>query len=363
MKVGFPHMGNAWLAAKAVLDDLGVDYVVAPPTSRRTLELGARHTPEGACLPLKITVGNLMEACELGADTQLMVGSWGPCRFGYYCQMQREILQDAGCAMEPLHLEVCAQGPSELARRVRRLAGRLDPLRLGAATLGASSVATAADSLERAWLAAKSRETRPGRADALYNGAQAQARDTRGSRALCRLLRRTEAALHAVEPQGRPKLRVGLVGEIYGTIDPWTNMDLQSRLAAMGVYTERHVTVSHWVNEYMLKKALHLPRDIPFVEASRGYIGADIGGHTRETLGHTVLHARQGFDGVIQLYPLGCMPEIVAQTILPEVSRDYDLPVLTLILDEMTGEAGYLTRLEAFVDLLTARKEAMEHGM
>ena len=53
MKIGFPHMGNAYITAKAVLDDLGVDYVMPPPTTRRTLELGARHVPEGACLPLK----------------------------------------------------------------------------------------------------------------------------------------------------------------------------------------------------------------------------------------------------------------------------------------------------------------------
>lgn len=362
MKIGFPHMGSAWLAAKAVLDDLDVDYVVAPPTSRRTLELGARHTPEGACLPLKITVGNLIEAHELGADTQLMVGSWGPCRFGYYCQMQREVLQEAGVEMEPLHLEMPAAGPQELVRRVRRLSGSLDPVGLAAAVWGASAVATAADSLERAYYAAKSREQRRGGADALYKTAMTDASHILGSRLLRRHLRETEQQLRALDPEREPRLRVGFVGEIYGTIDPWTNMDLQSRLAAMGVYTERQVTISHWINEYMIKKTLHLPRDIPFVEASRGYIGTDIGGHTRETLGHAVLHARQGYDGVIQLYPLGCMPEIVAQGILPSIARDHDLPVLTMILDEQTGEAGYRTRLEAFLDVLESRKEARAHG-
>lgn len=361
MKIGFPHMGNAWLAAKAVLDDLGVDYVVAPPTSRRTLELGARYTPEGACLPLKITIGNLMEAHEMGADTQLMVGAWGPCRFGYYCQMQREVLQEAGIDMEPLHLELPAAGPRELVRRVRRLSGSLDPARLGSAVLGASGVATAADGLERAYYAAKSREQRQGYADALYKRAMTDASQIAGSHDLRRHLLAFEQKMKNIDAERAPRLRVGFIGEIYGTIDPWTNMDLQSRLAAMGVYTERQVTISHWINEYMIKKALHLPRNIPFAEASQGYIGADIGGHTRETLGHAVLHARQGYDGVIQFYPLGCMPEIVAQGILPSIAQDYDLPVLTMILDEQTGEAGYRTRLEAFLDVLESRKGVRAH--
>ncbi len=51
------------------------------------------------------------------------------------------------------------------------------------------------------------------------------------------------------------------------------------------------------------------------------------------------------------------MPEIVAQSILPKVSRHYDMPVLNFILDEHTGEAGMITRLEAFVDLLERRRK------
>jgi predicted nucleotide-binding protein (sugar kinase/HSP70/actin superfamily) len=50
------------------------------------------------------------------------------------------------------------------------------------------------------------------------------------------------------------------------------------------------------------------------------------------------------------------MPEIVAESILPSIERDLNIPVLTLIIDEMTGEAGYLTRLEAYTDLLYKRR-------
>ena len=74
-------------------------------------------------------------------------------------------------------------------------------------------------------------------------------------------------------------------------------------------------------------------------------------------MGSAIYYANEGFDGVIQLLPLNCMPEIVAKSILSNVSRDFDFPIMTLVLDEMTGEAGFITRLEAFVDLLERRKE------
>lgn len=358
MKIGFPHMGNAFITAKAVLDDLGVDYVMPPESTRRTLELGSRHVPEGACLPLKITVGNLIEAREMGADTQLMVGSWGPCRFGYYCQMQREVLQEAGFGMDAIHLEVCRAGGGELIRRIRKLTGGFDAPRLAKAILRAATLSEEVDGLERLYRHVRARETGISRAEEIYGAYRRHAMNTIGSRAMRTLIERTRGELEAVrtDPDKLP-LRVGIVGEIYGTIDQWTNLRLESRLGAMGAEAERRVAIGEWINDYILKKALHLPRDLAFAEAAKGYLETDIGGHARETIGHAVLHAREGYDGVIQLYPLGCMPEIVAQGILPSVARDYDMPILTLLIDEMTGEAGYATRIEAFVDLLYQRRE------
>jgi predicted nucleotide-binding protein (sugar kinase/HSP70/actin superfamily) len=54
------------------------------------------------------------------------------------------------------------------------------------------------------------------------------------------------------------------------------------------------------------------------------------------------------------------MPEIVAGSIMPSVTKDYDIPVLTLVMDEITGEAGYITRIDAFVDMLRRRRQIKE---
>ncbi len=356
MLIGFPHMGNAYITAKAALDDMGVAYVIPPDNSLKTMELGARHVPEGACLPLKITVGNLIEAHRMGADTQLMVGAWGPCRFGYYCQMQREVLEDAGCPMDAIHLEICRAGAGELIGRIRKLTGGFNPPKLAGILGRAGRLSLAVDELERSYRHVMAWEAVRGTAEGVWQGYRRAARSTMGTGEMLRLTAETgQRLLRVLLDPNRQVLRVGIVGEIYGTIDPWTNMRLEARLAALGVEAERYVTIGHWIDDTM-RKGLHRRRDLRFAEAASGYLGTDIGGHTRETLGHTVLHAQQGFDGVIQLYPLGCMPEIVAQAILPAISRDYDLPVITLVIDEMTGEAGYLTRIEAFVDLLRQRR-------
>ena len=91
MKVTFPHMGNAYIPIKALLAGLKLDVVPPLPITKRTMELGIKYSPEFACLPLKISVGSFIEALEQGADTVLMAGGWGPCRFGYYAQVERDL--------------------------------------------------------------------------------------------------------------------------------------------------------------------------------------------------------------------------------------------------------------------------------
>lgn len=358
MIVTFPHMGNTYICIKALLDDLRIKYVIPPFPNKRALEIGTRLVPEGACLPLKITVGSLIQGHELGADTHLMLGSWGPCRFGYYCQMQREILINSGHHMDTIILESCREGLGELLRRIRRLTGGRFPLfRVLKALWDVPVIAVRTDQLERLYYRVMARERRRGGAEAIYSAFQRSILKTKSAGQIKRRLRETEKKLLSIQiDESAEPLRIGIVGEIFGTIDPWTNLRLQSRLGCMGIETERLVTVSEWIVEKMIKKALCIPQRMAYARAARPYVKVDIGGHTRETIGHTVIHAREGYDGIIQVYPLGCMPEIVAQAMMPKVSSEQDIPVLTLIIDEMTGEAGYMTRVEAFVDLLRQRR-------
>ena len=81
-----------------------------------------------------------------------------------------------------------------------------------------------------------------------------------------------------------------------------------------------------------------------------------IGGECIETVGDTVFAARNGIDGIIHIMPFTCMPEIVAQNILPTVSKKENIPVLELVLDEQTGKTGNITRIEAFADLVKRKK-------
>jgi predicted nucleotide-binding protein (sugar kinase/HSP70/actin superfamily) len=116
-------MGNMAVAIKSMLEFVGLEVVVPPPISKKTLNLGTQHSPEFACLPLKINLGNFLEAYELGANTIVMAGGWGPCRFGYYAQVQREILRDLGCDFDLIVLEAPDTKMSDILGQVKSLSG------------------------------------------------------------------------------------------------------------------------------------------------------------------------------------------------------------------------------------------------
>jgi predicted nucleotide-binding protein (sugar kinase/HSP70/actin superfamily) len=361
MVITFPHLGNVYICVKAMLDDLGVDYVIPPFNNKKALELGTKHVPEMACLPLKINIGNFIQAYEMGADTVLMAGGCGPCRFGYYCEMHREIMRDAGYEMDILTLELSGRGYGELLRKIRTISGAAGPVKLISTIKKAALLAKRVDELEAAAFRKRARETVKGSTDAVYNGFRKSVLDVKGSGALAALVTKTFERLEDLEMDKSSKpLRVGIVGEIYTNIEHFASFELQEKLGYMGVEVDRKVTLSNWIGDHIIKKALHLPVDNSYVKAAKPYLGTMIGGHAQETVGHTVLYAGSGYDGVIQIFPLSCMPEIVAESLLPSIERDLGIPVLTLIMDEMTGEAGYMTRVEAFVDLLNKRREESE---
>ena len=106
MRVTTPHLGNLHIPLKSLFNSLGMDFVMPPLATQRTLSLGVKHSPEGLCIPFKLTLGNLIEAAGMGADTMIMPAGYGICRLGYYARTQEQILRDLGYNIEMIQVGV-----------------------------------------------------------------------------------------------------------------------------------------------------------------------------------------------------------------------------------------------------------------
>jgi len=63
-------------------------------------------------------------------------------------------------------------------------------------------------------------------------------------------------------------------------------------------------------------------------------------------------------DGLITITAFGCGPDSLMVERITRKSKQFNKPLLNLTIDEHTGEAGFITRLEAFVDMLYRKKRA-----
>jgi predicted nucleotide-binding protein (sugar kinase/HSP70/actin superfamily) len=364
MKITFPHMGNICLPLKKMWEAAGAEVLLPPQNSKRTLTLGTEHAPEFVCLPFKMTLGNFIEALELGADTILMAAGPGRCRFGFYGEAQQRILQGLGYHFQMMQVNTNDNALVNLIRGLRSTVPGLSWVKAFQAIRMGFVVLQAVDALEKELYKIRPREITKGESTRIFRLVIDHLQQANTASEVKEIEEYGLHLMRQVPVQGkRPILRIGLLGEIYVVLEPYTTADIERRLGEMGVEVTKYLYPSDWALFNLFIKALRLyPEHRTAVAAAKPYLNYSVGGDGLKTVGQTVLCAEDGFDGVIQLYPFTCMPEIVAQYMLPRIQEDFKIPVLILGVDEHTGVAGMQTRLEAFVDLVRRKREGIGSG-
>ena len=333
-----------------------MDFVIPPVNNQRTLSLGVRYSPEGMCIPFKLTLGNLIEAAELGADTLLMPAGSGICRLGYYAKTQEQILHDLGYNAEIVCLGISQRKLLGLLEMIKRLSNNapwskiISAFRFGLAKLNAL------DRIERAVQKVRPVEQVKGTANRLFTQA-VKAIDQADDYNMLKKVQRDylEQLNQVTKDEEAQPLVVGIIGEFYVLLEPFSNLDLERELGKLGVEVRRSIFTSEWTKFSLFLNPLGVNEKDRLHKAALPYLKRDIGGEGWESVGEKVLHAKE-YDGLVHLAPFTCMPEIVAQNIMPSTKEN--IPVLTILCDEQLGKPGMLTRLEAFVDLLKHRRRA-----
>ncbi|MGM0689577.1 MAG: CoA protein activase [Bacillota bacterium] len=353
MKATFGHMGTLTPVMEMILADLGHESVTPQRPTRKTLTLGAKYAPEFACIPFKIVLGTYLENLDRGADTLISGGGYGPCRAGFYGELHSRILKDLGYNFEFIFFWPPLKKPAHFYRQLKKLKGRYSWSFLWKTIKKAYSKLAILDDLEMIAQTTRPREIKKGstsrafdRAFSLMGRAKTYPEIEKAG---------TEARtimLEVPHDDTRQPLKVGIIGEIYVQLEPFANFYLEEQLGHMGVEVRRSI----YLTSYTRHDVLSTKGDMGSRRLAMPYLAQKVGGHGQNSVGDIIRYSKMGYNGVVQLAPFSCIPEIVAKSLVPQLSRDYGIPVLTLFIDEQTGAAGIQTRLEAFVDLMEQRR-------
>jgi len=359
MKVSFPNMGHSWPAFKTLFDCFDLEVILPDPTNREAVKFGVKHSPEFVCFPFKPTLGDLKNALDKGADTLIMAIDCGPCRFGFYASVQERILRDLGYTdfkLVPLDqadlLEFHWLDTLFELKPGDKM--KLYPKAVKAVVFFLKKAKYVED-IQTAEGLFRAYEVNQGDTTRTVKKLLKELDETNDLPNLRKFRRVIKDTFNQIDVDNtRNPLKVGISGEIHVTLEPYVNLDIRRKLGEMGVEVHQSLSLYDWV---VHKFHLNYHRKW-FEHLAKPYMPMDIGGEACWVLGEYIDKANAGFDGFVHTYPFTCMPEVTARTIITNhLKPKLDLPAIFFSFDEQSGSEGFRTRLEAFVDLMHARRD------
>ena len=157
-------------------------------------------------------------------------------------------------------------------------------------------------------------------------------------------LKNAKAARVIIPPKKDEKpINVALIGHGYNIYDKRICMDIFKKLEEMDVrvYSAFQLTLEQLKGGMSaLNSSLYWANQYEMTGCAGHYLQDD------------------KIDGIITLTAFGCGPDSLMLEDIRRKSKNYNKPLLNLTIDEHTGEAGFITRLEAFCDMLYRSKRA-----
>lgn len=349
--ISFPHLGNYYIPIKYLLNHLThCEVIESPPITKKTIELGSKYSPDFVCLPFKYNLGNFIESLEQGANILMQAG--GGCRFGYYADVQEQILKDLGyhfkffCLNDKDHLTV-----THLYHIFKSTNPKLHFFKFAHYTLLTLLMINYMDRIDRIIRANIGFEVEE---NSFLNLQQEMWKSFTKRKHFITLTRsyfHYKRKMKKIPIQKKEDcLKVGIIGELYTSMEPFSSYFLEKQLAKMNIEVKRFTDISYLLVTKRFK-VKGLLRQI------KKYCTYPIGADGMDNVARVKLLKKQHYDGIIHIKPFGCTPEIGAMPIIQRISSDLDMPIIFFSFDTQTSEEGIKTRLEAFYDMLKMRKE------
>lgn len=357
MKVVYPHMGHLNIPINHMLESLNIPYLPTPNITKRTIELGSLHSPEGVCLPYRITMGNLLEGSEAGANCLVTICGAGKCRLGFYNTVQK--IGISKVTSDPLTFHTINSSTGlfkSLYEFLRQTSPHSSRTAIVYSIAKAVKMLKAIDAMSNAKNYYGPRSTSPELIIEIYKTNVSRLGQCKGFKDIDCIKNDTVELMKSCADETRSPIKVGILGEFYVVMEPFVNFEIEDTLVKMGIEVKRFVSTGEWAYAQTLLRALKLyNEETEHLNDARPYMNYHVGGEGLQSASSAIWCAKNGYDGVIHAYPFGCMPEVVAEFALKRISEDYDLPILPLSLDEHSSGVGITTRLEAFIDCLNLR--------
>ena len=348
--ISFPHMGNYYIPVKYLLEKLtNLEVIESPKITKKTLELGEKYSPNNVCIPFKYNLGNFIETLNNGAT--ILFQSGGGCRYRYYAEVQEKILRDLGYDFKFIKL---VSHDKIRIKEVYSIFKDLNPnlsfykfIHTFIITIFYIYYMDKIDIIIRKRIGFEIEK------NSFINLRNKMYKDFSKCNHLTTLTikyfkyRKMFKKIKINKPKNC--LKVGIIGELYTSMEPFSSYFLEEELAKMNIEIKRYTDLSYllWKKKMITKHMLR---------KTKNYCKYTLGADGLDNVYRTIKLSKK-YDGIIHTKPFGCTPEIGAIPIIKKVANERKIPIIFFSYDSETSNEGIITRLEAFYDLIKFRKE------
>ena len=345
----FPQWGSYSCAFRYLFENgFDVKYMTPPPLTKKTIEIGSKYSPDYVCVPFKYCLGCHIEALENGANCLMQI--FGSCRLNYYGELEEKILRDLGFEFKFFNMaEINFRSPRSIMENFKIVNPNVSLIKIIKALPTTINIIKTIDKMEDYIRKNAGFEVNKNELEDVFCEFKEKLNQTKNSKEYKKLKKEYTKKLRNIKiNKPHHPLRVGLVGDYYTVQEPFSNYYIEQELEKMGIEVHREMNLTNTIINSKYKNSC---------KTGKRYVKFDIGATANYTVAEALKYARNGLDGIIQVKSFGCTPELNAQTVLQNIGRDYKVPILHFSFDSQTSETGIKTRLEAFYDMLEAKKK------
>lgn len=347
-------MGDYYIPIKYMIKKITKCSVFIPPkNNKETIELGSKYSPEDICMPFKYNLGNYIYALENGANILIQAG--GGCRYGYYAELQEQILKDLDYQFEFINLiQDNHVSITKLYKVSKKLNPKLNVFKYIYYLLQGILMIITMDSLDKYLREHIGFEQEKGsfeKAEKRYKNSLSS--EKLGIIKIMKRYYKYKKIYKSIPLKEDKKLEILLIGELYSLMDYEASNNLEMDLAKQGIKVIRYTNLT-----YLLLIKRFMRRILLF--KGRKYLKYTLGADGTESIVHAIDHCKKGIDGIIHIKSFGCVPELNAMPTLSKISEDFGVPIIYLSFDGENNIANMDTKIEAFKDMIVSKKEKVQ---
>ena len=349
--ISFPHIGSYYIPVKYIIKKITKAKIIIPPkNTKKTIELGSKYSPNDICMPFKYNLGNYIEALNSGANILIQAG--GGCRYGYYAELQEQILKDLGYNFKFINLiEDNHISLKKMYQESKKINPKLNMFKYLYYLIQGLLMIITMDKLDKYLRENIGFEIEKGSFEKLENKYKnSLSTDELSIFKIIKLYYKYKKLYKQIQLKKENNLKILLIGELYSLMDSEASNNLERNLAKQGIEVIRYTDLT-----YLLLIKRFMKKILLF--KGKKYVKYLLGADGTESVVHMLEHSQEGIDGVIHIKSFGCVPEINAISTLNQISEDYKTPIIYLSFDGENSISNIDTKIEAFKDLIENKKK------